>query len=105
MRRRVAITGMAGISPVGNDWSEVRTRLGEYRNAVRRPGYARLDAQVSRPFRIGGRGLVLVGEILNVLNRTNFAAATGSIGPNGEAVGFSEKLLPRFATVGLRITF
>jgi 3-oxoacyl-[acyl-carrier-protein] synthase II len=34
MRRRVAITGMAGISPVGNDWSEVRTRLGEYRNAV-----------------------------------------------------------------------
>jgi len=34
MRRRVAVTGMAGISPVGNDWSAVRARLGECRNAV-----------------------------------------------------------------------
>ena len=34
MNRRVAITGMAGISPVGNDWPAVRARLGEYRNAV-----------------------------------------------------------------------
>ena len=36
MKRRVAITGMAGISPIGNDWPSVRARLGEYRNAVRR---------------------------------------------------------------------
>jgi len=34
MNRRVAITGMAGISPMGNDWPAVRARLGEYRNAV-----------------------------------------------------------------------
>lgn len=34
MRQRVAITGMAGISPIGNDWPGVRARLGEYRNAV-----------------------------------------------------------------------
>ena len=34
MRRRVAVTGMAGISPIGNDWCSVRARLAKYRNAV-----------------------------------------------------------------------
>src|ERR1041384_3048723 len=34
MRRRVAITGMAGISPIGNDWATVREHLQSYRNAV-----------------------------------------------------------------------
>lgn len=34
MSRRVAVTGMAGISPIGNDWAAVRRRLGELRNAV-----------------------------------------------------------------------
>ena len=32
--RRVAVTGMAGISPIGNDWSSVLERLRSYRNAV-----------------------------------------------------------------------
>lgn len=34
MSRRVAVTGMAGISPIGNDWSAVGRRLRELRNAV-----------------------------------------------------------------------
>ena len=34
MRRRVAVTGMAGISPIGNDWPTIRARLGSCRNAV-----------------------------------------------------------------------
>ena len=34
MNRRVVVTGMAGISPLGNDWASIRTRLGEYRNAI-----------------------------------------------------------------------
>lgn len=34
MRRRVAITGMAGISPIGNDWATVREQLKSYRNAI-----------------------------------------------------------------------
>ena len=34
MSRRVAVTGMAGISPIGNDWAAIRQRLGEFRNAV-----------------------------------------------------------------------
>lgn len=34
MTRRVVVTGMAGISPLGNDWASVRERLGQYRNAI-----------------------------------------------------------------------
>lgn len=44
MSRRVAVTGMAGISPIGNDWDCVRARLGAYRNAViRMPQWAEYD--------------------------------------------------------------
>lgn len=34
MSHRVAVTGIAGISPLGNDWSAIRAHLGTYRNAV-----------------------------------------------------------------------
>ncbi|HEY0490520.1 MAG TPA: beta-ketoacyl-ACP synthase [Telluria sp.] len=34
MSRRVAVTGMAGISPLGNDWETIRAHLGTYRNAI-----------------------------------------------------------------------
>jgi 3-oxoacyl-[acyl-carrier-protein] synthase II len=44
MSRRVAVTGMAGISPIGNNWKCVRTRLGAYQNAVTRmPEWAEYD--------------------------------------------------------------
>jgi len=44
MSRRIAVAGMAGISPLGNDWPGVRARLGEYRNAiVRMPEWAGYD--------------------------------------------------------------
>jgi 3-oxoacyl-[acyl-carrier-protein] synthase II len=34
MSRRVVVTGMAGISPIGNDWATIHARLREGRNAV-----------------------------------------------------------------------
>lgn len=34
MRRRVVVTGMAGISPLGDDWQIIRKQLHDYRNAV-----------------------------------------------------------------------
>lgn len=34
VKRRVVVTGMAGISPIGNDWKAIRQHLGEYRNAI-----------------------------------------------------------------------
>jgi 3-oxoacyl-[acyl-carrier-protein] synthase II len=53
MKRRVAVTGMAGISPVGNDWNSIRTRLGQYRNAVVRmddwADYEGLNTQLGAP--------------------------------------------------------
>jgi len=53
MSRRIAVTGMAGISPLGNDWPVVRARLGEYRNAVARmpewAGYDGLNTLLGAP--------------------------------------------------------
>ncbi|WP_256078953.1 beta-ketoacyl-ACP synthase [Massilia sp. YIM B04103] len=53
MKRRVAVTGMAGISPIGNDWQAIRQRLGEYRNAIVRmdswADYEGLNTQLGAP--------------------------------------------------------
>lgn len=53
MTRRVVVTGMAGISPIGNDWQSIRQRLGEYRNAIVRmddwANYEGLNTQLGAP--------------------------------------------------------
>jgi 3-oxoacyl-[acyl-carrier-protein] synthase II len=53
MSRRVAVTGMAGISPLGNDWSGIRARLASYRNAITRmpewADYDGLNTQLAAP--------------------------------------------------------
>jgi 3-oxoacyl-[acyl-carrier-protein] synthase II len=53
MTRRVVVTGMGGISPLGNDWSTVRARLGSYTNAVARmddwSDYEGLNTQLGAP--------------------------------------------------------
>ena len=58
--KRVVVTGMAGISPLGNDWDTIRTRLGEYRNAISRmdewSDYEGLNTQLgarAAPFTVG----------------------------------------------------
>ena len=49
--RRVVVTGMAGISPIGNDWDAIRSHLGSYRNAIVRmdewAGYDGLNTQLA----------------------------------------------------------
>ena len=62
MNHRVVVTGMAGISPLGNDWGTVRARLGEYRNAITRmdawSDYEGLNTQLgapAAPFELGER--------------------------------------------------
>ena len=62
MNRRVAVTGMAGISPLGNEWTEIRQRLGQYRNAVVRmqdwEDYEGLNTRLgapAAPFELSGR--------------------------------------------------
>lgn len=53
MNRRVVVTGMAGISPLGNDWPSIRASLGRYRNAVKRmeqwSEYEGLNTQIAAP--------------------------------------------------------
>ena len=53
MSRRVVVTGMAGISPIGNNWATIRARLGSYRNAVIRMAewaeYDGLNTQLGAP--------------------------------------------------------
>jgi 3-oxoacyl-[acyl-carrier-protein] synthase II len=53
MSRRVVVTGMAGISPIGNDWESIRARLGAYRNAITRmqewSDYEGLNTQLGAP--------------------------------------------------------
>jgi 3-oxoacyl-[acyl-carrier-protein] synthase II len=55
LNHRVAVTGMAGISPIGNDWPDIRARLGSYRNAVTRmqgwSDYEGLNTQLGAPAR------------------------------------------------------
>ncbi|MQQ99337.1 beta-ketoacyl-ACP synthase [Glaciimonas soli] len=51
--KRVVVTGMAGISPIGNDWSSIRAYLGSYQNAVIRmhdwADYDGLNTQLGAP--------------------------------------------------------
>jgi 3-oxoacyl-[acyl-carrier-protein] synthase II len=53
MKHRVVVTGMAGISPLGNDWPTIRARLGACRNAVTRMAdwadYDGLNTQLGAP--------------------------------------------------------
>jgi 3-oxoacyl-[acyl-carrier-protein] synthase II len=62
MMRRVVVTGMGGISPLGNDWASVRAKLGTYTNAVARmhdwADYDGLNTQlgaVAAPFDLSDR--------------------------------------------------
>ena len=78
--------------------------VGERRNAIRLPPYARLDARVQRTL-VSSRGrLTVFTEVLNVLNRWNEGAADGSIQPlTSEAVGISRRSLSRRASIGIGI--
>jgi hypothetical protein len=79
---------------------------GAARNAVRLPAYSRLDVRAERAFHVAARRVTMFFEVLNVLNHANLVAATGVIRrETGEAVGFTEPLLPRLPSAGLRIEF
>lgn len=53
MKRRVVVTGMAGISPIGNDWETIKKHLYSYRNAVIKmeewDQYSGLHTQLAAP--------------------------------------------------------
>ena len=80
--------------------------LSGVRNDTRLPVYARLDLRAQRTFDYANRRITLFVEVLNALNRTNVTTATGFFRrSSGEAVGFTEPLLPRLPSAGIRIDF
>jgi hypothetical protein len=78
---------------------------GQRRNDVRLPAYRRLDVRAERAFQVSGRRIQAFAEVVNVLNRLNTGTAAGAFGPGGEAVGFTERLTPRRASVGVTVGF
>jgi len=84
------------------DLREGRLVVGEQRNVVRLPLYARLDARVQRTFSSSRHRVTVFGELLNALNRRNEGVAIGAVQPvTLEAVGYSRTLMSRRASVGL----
>jgi hypothetical protein len=106
-RTSVGLTFRAGTSvplPGYLAAQDGRLVLGDRRNQVRLPAYARLDVRADRRFDRLGPRLTLFGEVLNVLNRPNVGLANGSIDAStGAAVGFTDAPFRRRASAGLHI--
>ncbi len=75
------------------------------RNQVRLPAYARLDLRASRTFHWSTRRLTLFAEVLNALDRNNLGRTGGTIRASGLVTGYTEPLLPRLPSAGLRVEF
>jgi len=81
-------------------------RVAARRNEARLPPYARLDVRADRSFAALGRQATVFVEVANLLNRTNVGLAPGTIERStGQAVGFTDTLLRRRATVGIVVAF
>jgi hypothetical protein len=86
------------------DVSDGRLFVGARRNEIRLPPYMRLDTRIQQTFLSSRHHVTVFGEILNVLNRPNHGAAEGFIQQlTGEALGFSQPLIPRRASIGIEI--
>ena len=81
--------------------------VGEERNTVRLPTYARLDLRANRAFNFETRRLTLFVEVVNILGRTNYAPgyeAMRVLG-NGRAVATTQRLFPFLPTAGILVEF
>ncbi|HCY61257.1 MAG TPA: beta-ketoacyl-ACP synthase [Oxalobacteraceae bacterium] len=134
MNRRVAVTGMAGISPLGNDWPSIRAALGRYRNAVKRmeqwSEYDGLNTQIGAPAapyelseRYNRKNTRSMGEIALMATRASELAlldagllddplvksgwmgiSYGSSAGNTQAIGGFGKMLEEKSTRGINAT-
>jgi len=80
-------------------------RLAATRNDVRLPPYARLDVSGSRTFTFARSRLTLFIEVVNATGRRNFGPADGFIRSTGQAVGFSERMIPFLPSAGMLVEF
>jgi outer membrane cobalamin receptor len=83
--------------PMPGYWQERGPLLfvGEQRNAVRLPGYARLDVRANRVFNYTKRRLTLFVEVMNVLDRSNVRwNSPGVTLRTGQAFDYLQELFP-----------
>jgi hypothetical protein len=86
--------------------SDGRFYVGETKNDVRLPSFARLDLRLNRTFTWSTRRLTLFAEVINVLNRENVRYHPPSIDPRTfEARRLFESLLPVVPSAGLLFEF
>jgi outer membrane receptor for ferrienterochelin and colicin len=87
--------------PRGDQWT-----LSNVRNRARLPEYARLDLRADRAFTYRKRRLTLFMEVINVFNRDNFRAQSGSLNPSTRDVsGITERVFPLLPSAGVLIEF
>jgi hypothetical protein len=79
--------------------------LSAVRNAARLPTYARVDVRANRTFTFARSRLTLFVEIMNVLGRDNLRQTDGSIRANLQAVGYTDRLIPRVPSAGFLLEF
>lgn len=79
--------------------------LGEARNTLRLPVYARLDLRADRVFTPGGRRVTAFVEVANVLNRTNVRNVPSGVDRSGRVFGPTESLLPIVPSAGFTLEF
>ena len=81
--------------------------VGERRNEVRLPLYARLDVRANRVFNYQKRRLTLFVEVMNVLNRENVRAVspTSINGRTRLVGGYLQSLFPLMPSAGVLFEF
>jgi hypothetical protein len=101
----VVLRGASGVPVPGYFDLRHGTRVvGERRNETRLRPYVRLDAHMERTLVSSRHRVMLFGEVLNLLNRSNQGIAQGFVQPTtGEAVGFVRPLMFRRASIGIEI--
>lgn len=81
--------------------------VGEQRNTIRLPAYARLDWRANRAFNFDTRRLTLFVELVNVTARTNYAPAYNAMRvlSDGRAISTQQRLFPFLPTAGILVEF
>jgi hypothetical protein len=103
--------------PMTGYWQEKNGVIfvGEQRNEIRVPTYARLDVRANRVFNYTKRRLTLFVEVMNVLDRDNVRAITpglilsrrivGGVPISGQAINYRQSLFPLMPSAGVLFEF
>ncbi|HUQ87119.1 MAG TPA: TonB-dependent receptor, partial [Vicinamibacterales bacterium] len=79
--------------------------VGETRNSLRLPAYARLDLRADRTLTWRGRRVTLFAEIANLLNRSNLRNVPYDVDRTGRVFGGTGALMPILPSAGFVVEF